>query len=75
MRSVIPHLYASHAIRAPIGANKIQRLQGKLALVEDSKPLHHGEPTWSDDPFRTSTLVPYQGAMAGNVLVIGVGAI
>ena len=75
MRSAIKHLYASHAIRAPIGANKIQCLQGKLALVEASKPLRHDEPAWSDNPFRPSSPSPCQGAMVGNVLVVGVGAV
>ena len=54
MRSAIPHLYASHVTRAPTGANKIQHLQGKSALVEGSKPLRHGEPARPDDkgPYR-----------------------
>ena len=55
MRSAIPHLYASHATRAPTGVNKIQRLQGKPALVEASKPLRHDEPARLDDPFRPSS--------------------
>jgi hypothetical protein len=50
MRSAIPHLYVSHATRAPTGANKIQCLQGKPALVEASKPLCHGEPEWPVTP-------------------------
>ena len=54
MRSAIPHLYASHATRAPTGANKIQCLQGKPALVEADKLIHHGKPARLDDPFRPS---------------------
>ena len=55
MWSAIPHLYASHAIRAPIGANKIQCLQGKPALVEACKPLHHDELAWPDNTIRPSS--------------------
>ena len=75
MRSAIPQLYASHAIRAPIGANKIQRLQGKPTLDEASKPLHHSELAWPKNPFGPSSLGSCQGAMADKVLVVGVGAV
>ena len=75
MGSAIPHLYAIHATRAPTGANKIQRLQGKPALVEASKPLHHGELAWPDNPFRQSSPGSLPRRDGGNVLVIGVVAI
>ena len=72
MRSAIPHLYTSHAIRALAGANKIQHCKVNQPWLKPANLFATVNRCSWTIPSGHPAMVPCQGTMAGNVLIVGV---